>query len=724
MLSSRKEKQFLFSFMNDRDVPAWYRGTSPFQTEAADELANSIRDDSAQETSHRVRNCLNRLGLIPAVHDKDLKMLMKLSGGNDLAFLWFLMELYYKMPGDEYSSLNEQLILTSIAHLDMVTTLRELDNILPPGHASKRQLEKRRKQRLRDKSWQGQPQKLSKKHSSPYFNKLERPVQYGKPLEVERPDFKVKFFRYEIYKDPNYVPPNEENRWYARHVFNSAKRISNITIRDVLNNLGDHFDLIPSISNRALEVINYALSMHDMKNMKNKVLCKKHQDEEEEARLRRTRFILKQREKCVETLPLFRKKKEAQRERIQKMLDTDVEMYRLHYQKQLRSHKGDQTYIRLLDKDGYCEHLIEDDQEENCSPIGPCPGTPSLLSMVASHISRYAQLSDSKLNELSKVESLLMNRTHRLSFGQRDSQRYQYLNTTPTPPSSERYFVGPTDNKPYHFSYTKIFRYKDENDKRIFIKEKCVEAMENKEPHIPKLDDLTPDLAKLAKKSADQTWDENKEEMLQADVNNVLQESPLPVDPYPPDMPRLPFYDCEDTKLMNEMLRIALVHMRKNPKYVLASLPDADKLPMLREWIYQRYGKRYTRAQRIKELNNSIKIMNVLQKLKLRAVLPKSTEIGTQYLQSYKCHKYIMKKVGIARRQFYDRVNSDLLKRARFFWFALRISLCALPTRATFFAYLPARQVDNYIFKPWKLSERMEAKAEWEKRRTKAPRDK
>lgn len=73
--------------------------------------------------------------------------------------------------------------------------------------------------------------------------------------------------------------------------------------------------------------------------------------------------------------------------------------------------------------------------------------------------------------------------------------------------------------------------------------------------------------------------------------------------------------------------------------------------------------------------------------------------------------------MGIARRKFYDRVNSDLLKRARYFWFAMRMALCALQTRATFFAYLPARRVDNYLFKPWKLSERMDAKTQWDKQR-------
>lgn len=321
-------------------------------------------------------------------------------------------------------------------------------------------------------------------------------------------------------------------------------------------------------------------------------------------------------------------------------------MYRLHYQKQMRSHKGDHSYIRVLGKDGYCEHLIEDDMEEVCDDVGPCPRRSSLLSIAASHTSRHNQLSDSKLKSLSKVESLLMNKGHRLSFGQRESEVQKFHRLSPTSLSSDRYFVGPSKNQPYHFSYTKIFRYKDENDKRIFIKEKCLEAMETKEHCVPKLEDLTPDLAKLAKKAADQTWNENEEAWRKANELNDLRES-IYSDRYPADMPRLPFYDCEDKKLMNDMLRIALDEMSKNPKYVLASLPNAHKLPILREWIYQRYGKRYTHAQRIKELNESIKIMNVLQKLKLHTVLPKPYEIGAKFLQSYKCHKYIMKKVCI-----------------------------------------------------------------------------
>ena len=42
------------------------------------------------------------------------------------------------------------------------------------------------------------------------------------------------------------------------------------------------------------------------------------------------------------------------------------------------------------------------------------------------------------------------------------------------------------------------------------------------------------------------------------------------------------------------LLTKALAFMDKNPKFILASLPDAHRLPILREWALRRYGFRYT----------------------------------------------------------------------------------------------------------------------------------
>jgi hypothetical protein len=42
-----------------------------------------------------------------------------------------------------------------------------------------------------------------------------------------------------------------------------------------------------------------------------------------------------------------------------------------------------------------------------------------------------------------------------------------------------------------------------------------------------------------------------------------------------------------------KLLREAIDVMRNNPKFVLAALPQCHRLPILREWILQRYGVKY-----------------------------------------------------------------------------------------------------------------------------------
>ncbi|XP_067633190.1 uncharacterized protein [Eurosta solidaginis] len=700
-------KRIISEYMKERDIPAWYRGISPFQMKAVDQLLNAIRDDIEQNTTHRVRQCLLHLGLVPTVGCKDVQTLMKLCGGNDLAFLWFLMELYYKTKGDKYDSLNEQLILSSICHLDMITTLRELDRILPPGHASKRQIELRQRQQIRERSWK-EPHKLVKKRSSPYFEKLAKPRKFGKPLTLERPDFKVRFPRYDAYKDPTYVPPNEKTRWYAHHIFRGSERVTKTTLRDCIAEIMKMIDLSPTnygdTHDYTESIINQALNFESNKDYVN-ILCEHHRLENEERDSRLMKFFIRQRENCLKHLELFAGQKQANLQKIRDMLDKEVEMYRLHYRKMNTPHDDGRSYIRILGKKEYTEHYIKDDMDEQCHPNAKCDPTPVSLK-----------------NCSQVMGSGIIPKRHRLSFDQANNINnfdLSYFNTA-TPPSSQHFFIRPTEHKPYHFDFAKIFNYKTSaSDRKKFIKNKCVEAMDKEPRTVPKTVDLTPDLRKVAKNCANEMWNENENKWRAEEEARSTEELVNQIDSYPKDMPRLPFYDCEDKDLMDLMLKIALNEMSKQPKFVLASLPDAYKIPMLRDWITQRYGKRYTHAEQLQALNTSIRIMNMLQELKLRIKLPTPCSIGKNFNQTYDCHNHIMKKVNQQRRYFYQRLNAELLKRARYFWFAMRSSLALLPLNKTFFAYFPARPGDNYLFKPWKISEFMDAKAIYEKRRLK-----
>jgi hypothetical protein len=56
----------------------------------------------------------------------------------------------------------------------------------------------------------------------------------------------------------------------------------------------------------------------------------------------------------------------------------------------------------------------------------------------------------------------------------------------------------------------------------------------------------------------------------------------------------------KDREKILKLLREAISLMRKNPKFVLAALPQSHRLPILREWILQRYGVKYIDERLIK----------------------------------------------------------------------------------------------------------------------------
>lgn len=174
-------------YMNSLAVPSWYRGVSQFQKKSADRLLNAIRDDCAQRTTYRTMRCLESIGLDPLPTKRQLHTILQYCGGSDLALLWFLMEwLYREIESDSYS-VNEQLIMTSIAHLDMNTTLKELDRILPPAQNKITKMSKK-KRRIGGKLSSKNIRKFSEWKELPYFERLPQPLH----KKINYIDFKLK----------------------------------------------------------------------------------------------------------------------------------------------------------------------------------------------------------------------------------------------------------------------------------------------------------------------------------------------------------------------------------------------------------------------------------------------------------------------------------------------------------------------------------------------------
>lgn len=288
------DEAIILSFLQQKDVPAWFRGTSRFQINAADALLNALRDDTEQRTSHRVHGCLTSIGLNPMVTPKQIQFLMRLSRGNDLAFLWFLMELHYKTPSENSYSVNEQLIMSSIAHLDMITTLRELDKVLPPGHPSLKDIQRMEKKLLDEKNKKSKVRKPPKpKPSLPYFETLVRPKPYGKSLTIPIPDYKVTFEKYDNYKNPNFIVYNEGNRWYADYELQQNKRVVNRIVHEEIMSI---FDDYAKISLKADTIVN---------------LCERHKAIKEMEERMEHELRVAARDKCLKLMDLDGKHKEV-----------------------------------------------------------------------------------------------------------------------------------------------------------------------------------------------------------------------------------------------------------------------------------------------------------------------------------------------------------------------------------------------------------------------------
>ena len=258
--AERVRKKLILEYITKKDVPGWLRGTSRYQMNAANILLHAIRDDTQQHTCYRVRECLATIGLNPLPKSKDIKLVMQLSGLNDLAFLYFLMEMYYKTSTEKNNvktySMNEQLIMSSICHLDMITTLRGLDRILPDGRKSRKWKYAKRlaeRQKLCAKRFDMinsqlkalEPDKKNdniqdkQKLKSPYFKNLGRPKFIGTCPIMTIPDFRVKFGSYKKYQDKEYIVENESTRWFATFEFNGEKRMIFRIINEEVANIFD-----------------------------------------------------------------------------------------------------------------------------------------------------------------------------------------------------------------------------------------------------------------------------------------------------------------------------------------------------------------------------------------------------------------------------------------------------------------------------------------------------
>lgn len=104
------------------------------------------------------------------------------------------------------------------------------------------------------------------------------------------------------------------------------------------------------------------------------------------------------------------------------------------------------------------------------------------------------------------------------------------------------------------------------------------------------------------------------------------------------DMP-IAEYSGHNSVLMTALLKNTLFEMSRNPKYVLASLPESYKLPVLQEWIKMRFGHTYSQQYRNRKILMSRKQWHKLLEEKLNVRVPTHMDVSTslEVHYGYRC---------------------------------------------------------------------------------------
>lgn len=201
--------------LDRRSFPLWFQELSDRQVVATNLLLEAIRDDLDEDSVFRCRELIGGLGVYPLCPSKIFREALVMSRGNDLSFLWFLLELHYsKNRRLDYTN-NERLIMSAICHLDMMTTLRGLESILPPPASKKKSC--RPKRSSESLGWPTG----AEHYCSPYLEPQRVPEPCLKRSSNKRFQPKVPRFclnRYKQYRNPDFVIPNEASRWFAKRV--------------------------------------------------------------------------------------------------------------------------------------------------------------------------------------------------------------------------------------------------------------------------------------------------------------------------------------------------------------------------------------------------------------------------------------------------------------------------------------------------------------------------
>lgn len=676
------ESRIGFTATRDSLEPRWFRGLSDLQMNAVHEMSYKLCDDILEGTTYRVYKQLIRLGLDPRPPERKLHQVFTLSRGNDVAFLWFLMEMYYKSNGPEtIYSINEQIIMSAIFWLDLYPTLRELDRLLPLPHKSAKERMKMlqaeefriRKAEHRQKFHFDKLHTEPKPSESPYFAKPCAFRYRRRRLICNYPSQQIRSLKF-LDEQPNAVL---QTRWFGDFVFDEGQRVANSVLRR--------------------EIDNVLMSLKAANVSKNHVesMCVYHQKIKEVEQSLKVKMELYKQEQRSLLLQVGRRHKKRNQQRILQELDRLTEHHLAKFHAMAVKTRIESTRKRL------CADLHEPDfiylGEDVDLTDESQQNSESLPRTCRDNTPGQAKNEDTKQRQSSLMHFLLLGgmekekkkkiQDRRISF-----QLVKSSSSSSCPSASSKYFEFSKFH--YKFNYRKLFGPSNErmlNDKHLQLKAQFIKALDEDVEYIHRLLDGDP-------KVQDACVDRTAKQMFKEGVDMFQQEyeTAKAVLATVKSDPRLDFgleyYDADNLDQMKEMLKLGLKRVAEDRRYVLPTLPNVHSVPLLIEWIRSRYGKRYSHTESERISDQAMFLMDhlalILQSKIVRqpyqAKIGENASAGSMNMLYKTTKDRLLKMFGLSIMEL-GRVFQSMMQNNN------RIN-----ATSTYFAYMPAhlRDVD------------------------------
>ncbi|CRK90539.1 CLUMA_CG004243, isoform A [Clunio marinus] len=589
--------------------PGWFQELSQRQINASNTLLSALNSDTKEEMLKCCRDSLQIIGLNPLPSKLQLLKGINYSRGNDLAFLRNLYDSVYNICTDGKSKVfpyNQRLLLSCICHLDMMTTLRELDRILPKSCNKKVKTEKIKKC-------------CRRRFDTPYDEPVPKPKLQPQRIIFKQPRrFEAKFEIYKKYKDPSYVIPNEANRWFANESCSSieSKHIAKSVVCEAIEKVfKENVDKESQAKNLCAEHKNKISSFHQLLT---KLLSRSDSERLED--------ILDDYEDDFERGIIYGVRLELLKAENELREVEDERESRIMFEAMVRKIVENAADLQFL-------HLCQ-----NCEKC-------------AIETCEVREINGSCLTNETSNESIK---------------------------NEIKFFHRPTVVKPFEFDYEKILTTSFLNDCGP-IKNSINSALEV-DKH------LTIDNA--ISKCVQDLWE--------SELNSWNEKCRLENE----EKSQRVVADCDkigkNKKKIYDLLREGLALMKKNPKFVLASFPDVHRLPILREWILQRFGIRYDDKE-----NEMRWIKNKDQrgKLELSGLVPK-VDVPSYKFFGIK-HSSVPLSLAIEKKKKRDewieynnrKLAQNSIERNRLYWTTLEPFMCNTEAmRRIFYAYAASNE--------------------------------